>query len=113
MQIKKGKAGLQAFARDEHPRPATTPESLAKLAPSFKPGGVVTAGNASGISDGAAALVIASRAAAERAKAAPLGCLVSWAVVGVDPRFMGIGPVPAIEKALARPIFGGISVVLR
>jgi acetyl-CoA C-acetyltransferase/acetyl-CoA acyltransferase 2 len=96
------KAGAVTFERDEHPRPATTPESLAKLAPAFKRGGVVTAGNASGIADGAAALVVASRAAAERAGAAPLGRLVAWAVVGVEPRLMGIGPVPAIAKALAR-----------
>jgi acetyl-CoA C-acetyltransferase/acetyl-CoA acyltransferase 2 len=96
------KAGPVTFERDEHPRPTTTPESLAKLAPSFKPGGVVTAGNASGIADGAAALVVASRGAAERAGATPLGRLVSWAVVGVEPRLMGIGPVPAVAKALAR-----------
>jgi acetyl-CoA C-acetyltransferase/acetyl-CoA acyltransferase 2 len=103
LEIKKGKAGTQTFDRDEHPRPATTAESLAKLPPVFKPsGGVVTAGNASGIADGAAALIVASRAAAERAKAAPMGALVSWAVVGVEPRLMGIGPVPAIAKALAR-----------
>jgi acetyl-CoA acyltransferase 2 len=95
-------APIGAFDRDEHPRPATTPESLAKLAPAFRPGGVVTAGNASGLADGAAALVVASRAAAERAKATPLGRLVSWAVVGVEPRLMGIGPVPAIAKALER-----------
>jgi len=102
IEIKKGKAGVQVFDRDEHPRPATTPESLAKLPPAFKPGGVVTAGNASGIADGAVALVVASRAAAERAGAVPLGALLSWAVVGVEPRLMGIGPVPAIAKALAR-----------
>jgi acetyl-CoA acetyltransferase family protein len=96
------KKGVQVFERDEHPRPATTMESLGKLAPAFKPGGVVTAGNASGIADGAAAMVVASRAAAERAQATPLGALVSWAAVGVEPRLMGIGPVPAITKALAR-----------
>jgi acetyl-CoA acetyltransferase family protein len=101
LEVKK-KGAAVAFDRDEHPRPGTTPESLAKLALSFKPGGVVTAGNASGIADGAAALVVASRAAAERAGAAPLGALVSWAAVGVEPRLMGIGPVPAIAKALAR-----------
>jgi acetyl-CoA acyltransferase 2 len=102
IEIKKGKTGVLVFDRDEHPRPATTTESLAKLGPAFKPGGVVTAGNASGISDGAAALVIATRAAAERAQVSPLGSLVSWAAVGVEPRLMGIGPVPAIAKALAR-----------
>jgi acetyl-CoA C-acetyltransferase/acetyl-CoA acyltransferase 2 len=106
----KSKGAPTTFARDEHPRPATTPEALAKLPPVFKPGGVVTAGNASGICDGAAALVIASRAAVERKAAAgheptmvaPLGRLVSWAFVGVDPQIMGIGPVPAMAKALAR-----------
>jgi acetyl-CoA acyltransferase 2 len=99
-KIGKGAAGV--FDRDEHPRTATTLESLARLVPAFKPGGVVTAGNASGIADGAAALVVASRAAAERAGIAPLGSLVSWAVVGVEPTLMGIGPVPAVRKALAR-----------
>ena len=88
--------------RDEPPRPQTTAEALARLPPVFKSDGVVTAGNASGLADGAAALVIASRAAVDRAHKAPLGRLVSWGVVGVDPRIMGIGPVPAIRKALAR-----------
>jgi acetyl-CoA acyltransferase 2 len=102
LEIRKGKTGVQVFDRDEHPRPATTPESLAKLGPAFKPGGVVTAGNASGLADGAEALVVASRVAAERAGATAIGSLVSWAVVGVEPRLMGIGPVPAIAKALGR-----------
>jgi len=103
VEVKKQKGGgTQTFDRDEHPRPATTRESLAKLAPAFKPGGVVTAGNASGIADGAAALVVAARAAAERRQLAPLGRLVSWAAVGVEPRLMGIGPVPAIAQALGR-----------
>jgi acetyl-CoA acetyltransferase family protein len=101
LEIKK-KGKVEIFARDEHPRPQTTIESLGKLAPAFKPGGVVTAGNASGICDGAAALVIARRDVAEREHATPLGALVSWAVVGVEPREMGIGPVPAIAKALMR-----------
>jgi acetyl-CoA C-acetyltransferase/acetyl-CoA acyltransferase 2 len=94
--------GKVVFDRDEPPRPTTSAEALAKLAPVFKAGGTVTAGNASGIADGAAALVVASRAAAERRQARPLGRLVSWGVVGVEPRLMGIGPVPAIAKALAR-----------
>jgi acetyl-CoA acetyltransferase family protein len=102
LEVKKGKTGVVAVDRDEHPRPTTTLETLAKLPPAFRPGGVVTAGNASGIADGAAALVVASRAAAERTGGKPLGALVSWAVVGVEPRLMGIGPVPAVEKALAR-----------
>jgi acetyl-CoA acyltransferase 2 len=88
--------------RDEPPRPQTTPEGLAKLPPVFKTDGVVTAGNASGLADGAAALVIASRAAVERTQKKPIGRLISWAAVGVDPKVMGIGPVPAMAKALAR-----------
>jgi acetyl-CoA C-acetyltransferase/acetyl-CoA acyltransferase 2 len=103
-----GAAAPERLERDEHPRPATTLETLARLQPSFKPGGVVTAGNASGIADGAAALVIASRAAVERKAGAvtPLGRLVAWAFVGVDPKVMGIGPVPAIAAALQRAGLG-------
>ena len=87
---------------DEHPRPETTAEALAGLKPAFREGGTVTAGNASGINDGAAALVIAS---AERAAALgiePLGVFAGSAVAGVDPRVMGIGPVPAVRRLLAR-----------
>jgi acetyl-CoA C-acetyltransferase/acetyl-CoA acyltransferase 2 len=102
IEIKKGKGPPQSFGRDEHPRPATTMESLGKLGPAFSPKGVVTAGNASGIADGAAAVVLASRAAAERAGVKPLARLVSWGIVGVDPTIMGIGPVPAIAMALSR-----------
>jgi acetyl-CoA acetyltransferase family protein len=94
--------GATTFARDEHPRPETTAEGLARLPAVFKPEGVVTAGTASGISDGAAALVLASRALCERRGLAPLARLVSWAFVGVEPRLMGIGPAPAITKALRR-----------
>jgi acetyl-CoA C-acetyltransferase/acetyl-CoA acyltransferase 2 len=97
-----GKKGPVAFARDEHPRPETTPEALAKLTPSFKKNGVVTAGNASGNQRRAAALVLTSRALAERRQLTPLARLVGWAFVGVEPTLMGIGPVPAIAKALAR-----------
>jgi acetyl-CoA acetyltransferase family protein len=90
------------WAADEHMRPDTTPETLAKLPPYFRKDGVVTAGNASGICDGAAALVVASeRYAAERGLA-PIGRLVAWATAGVDPRIMGIGPVPASRRALER-----------
>jgi acetyl-CoA acetyltransferase family protein len=96
------KKGPVVFERDEGPRPDTTAEALAKLSPVFKKDGTVTAGNASGISDGAAALVLTSRAMAEKRKLAPLARVVSWAFVGVEPRLMGMGPVPAIEKALAR-----------
>jgi acetyl-CoA C-acetyltransferase/acetyl-CoA acyltransferase 2 len=90
------------FARDEHPRPETTAEALGRLPTVFKPGGVVTAGNASGISDGAAALVLTSRAWAERRGVEPLARVAGWASVGVEPRLMGLGPVPAMTKALAR-----------
>jgi 3-oxoadipyl-CoA thiolase len=88
--------------RDEHPRPESTAEKLASLQPAFRQGGTVTAGNASGINDGAAALVIASAERAAGAEVEPLARFVSSAVVGVDPRVMGIGPVPAVRKALDR-----------
>ena len=87
---------------DEHPRPDTTPEALAKLRPAFRAGGTVTAGNSSGINDGAAALVIASEEQARELGAEPLGAFVGSAVAGVDPRVMGIGPIPAVRKLLAR-----------
>jgi acetyl-CoA acyltransferase 2 len=90
------------WAADEHMRRGTTPEALAKLPPYFKQDGVVTAGNASGICDGAAALVLASAQFAAERGLKPLGRLVSWASVGVDPAYMGIGPAPASRKALAR-----------
>ena len=88
-------------ADDEHPRPGTSLNKLAALRPLFE-NGVVTAGNASGINDGAAALVVGSRAAGERAGAEPLARVVSAAAAGVEPRVMGLGPVPASRKALAR-----------
>lgn len=87
---------------DESPRPDSTAEGLAALRPVFKKDGVVTAGNASGISDGAAALVIVSKAAGQRLGLRPLAKIVSWGVVGCDPSIMGIGPVPAIRQALER-----------
>jgi 3-oxoadipyl-CoA thiolase len=88
--------------RDEHPRPQSTPEALAKLRPAFREGGTVTAGNSSGVNDGAAALVVASAEAAARLGAQPLGRFVGSAAAGVDPRVMGVGPVPAVRKLLAR-----------
>jgi acetyl-CoA acetyltransferase family protein len=88
--------------RDEHPRPDTSAEKLAALAPAFRRDGTVTAGNSSGINDGAAALVIASEERAEELGAEPLGRFVASAVAGVDPRVMGIGPVPAVRKLLDR-----------
>ncbi|HEV2611310.1 MAG TPA: 3-oxoadipyl-CoA thiolase [Noviherbaspirillum sp.] len=87
--------------QDEHPRPETTGATLAKLKPLFE-GGVVTAGNASGINDGAAALLVGSRAAGEKAGKAPMVRILSAAVAGVEPRIMGVGPVYAIRKALQR-----------
>ncbi len=88
--------------RDEHPRPQSTPEALAKLRPAFREGGTVTAGNSSGVNDGAAALVVASAEAAARLGVQPLARFVGSAAAGVDPRVMGIGPVPAVRKLLAR-----------
>ncbi|HXA53846.1 MAG TPA: acetyl-CoA C-acyltransferase, partial [Solirubrobacteraceae bacterium] len=88
--------------RDEHPRPQTMPEALAKLRAVFREGGTVTAGNSSGLNDGAAALVVASAALAERIGAEPLVRFVGSAAAGVDPRVMGIGPIPAVRKLLAR-----------
>jgi acetyl-CoA acetyltransferase family protein len=87
---------------DEHMRPDTTAEKLAALKPAFRKGGVVTAGNASGIGDGAGAMVIASEKFARDRKLEPLGRLVSWGIAGVDPAVMGIGPVPASKAALAK-----------
>src|SRR5207302_2510872 len=88
--------------RDEHPRPETTLEKLAALKPAFRAGGSVTAGNASGINDGAAALVVASEERARELGVEPLGAFVGSAVAGVDPRVMGIGPIPAVRKLLER-----------
>ncbi len=94
------------WAADEHMRPDTTPEALAKLPPYFKKDGVVTAGNASGICDGAAALVVASERFAEERGLAPIGRLLAWSAAGVDPRVMGMGPVPAARRALERAGLG-------
>jgi len=98
----KGKKGPVAFERDEHPRPDTTVEGLARLPKVFKKDGVIHAGAASGIADGAAMLVVASRSYADRKGLRPLARLVNWGHAGVDPTIMGIGPVPAIHDALAR-----------
>ncbi|HSC49127.1 MAG TPA: thiolase family protein, partial [Gaiellaceae bacterium] len=88
--------------RDEHPRPDTSAERLATLKPAFRSGGTVTAGNSSGINDGAAALVVASEEKAKELGVEPLGAFVGSAVAGVDPRVMGIGPVPAVRRLLER-----------
>jgi 3-oxoadipyl-CoA thiolase len=87
---------------DEHPRPQTTADALAGLRPAFRAGGTVTAGNASGINDGAAALVVASEEKAAELGIEPLGTFVGSAAAGVDPRVMGIGPIPAVRKLLER-----------
>jgi acetyl-CoA C-acetyltransferase len=94
--------GERVVDRDEHPRDGVTAESLAKLRPVFREQGVVTAGNASGITDGAAALVVASEEAAAELGLEAAGRLLDWEVVGVDPRIMGIGPVPAVQALLER-----------
>ncbi len=102
LEIKDRKGKVQTFARDEHMRPETTLEALAKLPPRFKKDGTVTAGNASGIVDGAAMVVVTTREKAAERGLKPLGRLVSWGTAGVDPDIMGIGPAPAIRQALQR-----------
>src|SRR3954451_5824147 len=92
----------ETFADDDHARPDTTLEGLAKLRPAFSKDGFVTAGNASGIVDGGAALVIAGEEYVQSKDLKPLGRIVSWAYAGVEPELMGIGPVPATRKALER-----------
>jgi acetyl-CoA acyltransferase 2 len=98
----KTRKGSTFVDKDDHLRPDTTLEGLAKLPPAFSKDGSVTAGNASGIVDGAAAIVIASEEAVSRHGFTPLARLVSWAAVGVDPSLMGMGPAPAIRKLLER-----------
>ncbi|QDZ29264.1 acetyl-CoA C-acyltransferase family protein [Noviherbaspirillum sp. UKPF54] len=99
----KGRKGVTLFDTDEHPKADTTLESLAKLKPAFKKeGGTVTAGNASGLNDGAAACVLMEAGAAARAGLQPLARLVSYAVAGVEPSIMGTGPIPAVQLALKR-----------
>ena len=93
---------MEEWAADEHMRPGTNAEALAKLPPYFKKDGVVTAGNASGISDGAAAVVVASEAMVREQGLKPIGRLVAWGIAGVEPKYMGIGPAPAIIKALTK-----------
>ncbi|MFL6562000.1 MAG: thiolase family protein [Bacillus sp. (in: firmicutes)] len=107
IEIPQKKGEALVFATDEHVRPATTWEALAKLKPVFKDGGTVTAGNSSGINDGASALLIMEKELAEKLGLKPLARIVTSAVAGVDPAYMGIGPVPATRKALKR---AGLSV---
>jgi acetyl-CoA acetyltransferase family protein len=98
----KSRKGVEMFAQDDHVRPDTTMEILAKLAPAFKKDGGVTAGNASGIVDGGAALILASAHAVEQHALKPLVRLTAWASVGVDPAYMGMGPAPAIRQVVAQ-----------
>jgi acetyl-CoA acyltransferase len=98
-----GKKGVTtSFSVDEHPRPDTTLEALAKLKPIVKPNGTITAGNASGVNDGACALLLASEAAVQRHGLTPKARVIASAATGVAPRVMGIGPVPATRKVLAK-----------
>lgn len=97
-----GKAGPLLIDRDEHPRPETTLDALAKLKPVVREGGTVTAGNASGVNDGAAVLIIASQDAARRHGLTPRARILGYAAAGVPPRVMGIGPVPAARKLMAK-----------
>jgi len=101
VMVKRGREMVE-ISTDEHPRPETTLEQLAKLKTPFRVGGTVTAGNASGVNDGAAALIIASEAAAKRYGLTPRARILSTAVAGVPPRIMGFGPAPATRKVLAR-----------
>ena len=98
----KTRKGVTLFDKDEHPRADATIEGMAKLRAAFKKDGSVTAGNASGINDGAAAVVLMEKAAAEKQGLKPMARLVSYGIAGVDPKIMGIGPVPACTQALAR-----------
>ena len=97
-----GRKGATVVREDEHPRDGVTREQLAKLPTVFRDGGTVTPGNASGITDGAAAVIVASEEAASELGLPMVARLVDWQVVGVDPRIMGIGPVPAVEALLGR-----------
>lgn len=101
VEVKAGRK-VTPFAEDDHRRPETTMEVLAGLPPAFRKDGVVTAGNASGIVDGAAAAVVTSEKTAKDRGWKPMGRIVSWGVCGVEPRLMGIGPVPSAQQALQR-----------
>src|SRR5207245_669611 len=99
VEVKQGKKTI-VVTEDDHRRPETTMETLEKLPPSFKKDGIVTAGNASGIVDGGAAVVVTTKKTAKERGLRPVGRIVSWAVAGVDPSIMGIGAVPAAPKGL-------------
>ena len=98
----RGKKGVEAFATDEAPRPDTTLETLAKLRPAFRETGTITAGNAPGLNSGAAAMVVAGRAFAEAKSVEPMARLVAYGIAAVEPGMFGLGPIPAVRKALQR-----------
>jgi acetyl-CoA acetyltransferase family protein len=102
LKDRKGEATGEVFAEDDHRRPQTTMEGLAKLKPAFGRNGTVTAGNASGIVDGGAAVVVMSLDEASKRGLKPLGRIVSWGIAGVEPKVMGRGPVPASKVALQK-----------
>jgi len=106
------KMGERLVDTDEYPRAGTTAESLGKLKPAFKKDGTVTAGNASGLNDGAAALVVAAASRAQTLNAAPMARIVAYASAAVDPKVMGIGPVPAVRKALEKAGMGADAIDL-
>jgi len=97
-----GRKGTTLFDKDQQPRAETTAEALAKLRPAFKQGGMVTAGNSSGLNDGGAAVVVMSRKKAEQLGLKPMATIRSYASAGVDPRIMGMGPVPSSKLALEK-----------
>ena len=107
VSIPKRKGDSTQFKTDEHPRPDVTIDSLSKLKPVFKKDGTVTAGSASGINDGAAAMIVCSESKAKNLDLKPLAFIRSYGLAGVDPSIMGIGPVPAIQKALSK---AGLSI---
>jgi len=106
VEIPQRKGESKLFKQDEFPRKGVTTETLSNLRPAFKKGGTVTAGNASGINDGAAALLVMSKEKAEKLGVKPLAKVVSYATAAVDPKIMGIAPVPSVKKALAKSNWG-------
>jgi acetyl-CoA C-acetyltransferase len=98
----KGRKGPESFAKDEHNRPETSVESLAKLKPAFRKDGTITAGNAPGLNTAAAAMVVAERSWAEKNNLKPMVRLAGYGIAGVEPGYFGLGPVPAVRQALAR-----------
>src|SRR5262245_5619289 len=98
----RGKKGIEAFVTDEAPRPDTTLDGLAKLRPAFREGGTITAGNAPGLNSAAAAMIVADRALADARSVGPMVRLVAYGIAAVEPGLFGLGPVPAVKKALAR-----------